>query len=52
MQIHKGRALAVGILCAVAATVTLWSGALSSASGALHSSGPAQAVHVTSHSGR
>ena len=46
MQIHKGRAAAVGFLCAVAATVTLWSGPLSAASGALHSSGQAQS-HVT-----
>lgn len=38
MQIRSGRAIAAGILCAIAATVGLWSGALASASGALHSS--------------
>jgi hypothetical protein len=37
---HPGRALAVGILCAIAATVTLWSGPLASASSALHTSTP------------
>jgi hypothetical protein len=48
MRIHKGRAAAVGLLCAVAATVTLWSGPLSAASGALHSSGQATAqAHTT-----
>ncbi len=38
MRNHPGRALAVGILCSIAATVTLWSGPLASASGALRSS--------------
>ncbi len=47
---RKGRAVAVGILCAIAATIGLWSGALASASGALHS--PAQARTTTSHSQR
>jgi hypothetical protein len=52
MRIHKGRAAAVGILCVVAATVTLWSGPLSAVSGALHSSAQAQAqVHDAGHSG-
>ena len=56
MRIHKGRAAAVGLLCGVAATVTLWSGPLSAVSGALHSSAPAQAqvqgqAHGTGHSG-
>jgi hypothetical protein len=41
MRIHKARAAAVGLLCVVAATVTLWSGPLSSVSGALHSSAQA-----------
>ena len=38
MRNHPGRAIAVGILCSIAATVTLWSGPLASASSALHSS--------------
>ena len=37
MMNHPGRAIAVGILCSIAATVSLWSGALASASGLLHS---------------
>jgi hypothetical protein len=37
MRNHPGRAIAVGILCSLAATVGLWSGALALASGALHS---------------
>jgi len=40
MRNHPGRAIAVGILCSIAATVTLWSGPLASASSALHSSTP------------
>jgi hypothetical protein len=40
MRNHPGRAIAVGILCSIAATVTLWSGPLASASGALHSNTP------------
>lgn len=39
----RGRAIAVGVLCAVAATITLWSGPLESASGALHSGADAGA---------
>jgi len=42
MRNHPGRAIAVGILCSVAATIGLWSGALASASGALHSGTQAQ----------
>jgi hypothetical protein len=38
MRNHPGRMIAAGILCSVAATVTLWSGPLASASGALHTS--------------
>ena len=38
MRKHPGRAIAVGILCSIAATVTLWSGPLASVSSALHSS--------------
>ena len=40
MRIHKGKAVAAGILCAAAATVTLWSGPLVAASSALHASSP------------
>ena len=39
MRNHPGRAIAVGILCSIAASVGLWSGALASASGALHAGG-------------
>jgi hypothetical protein len=46
MRLHKGKAIAAGILCAVAATVALWSGPLASASGALHS-GTSAAVHAS-----
>ena len=45
MQLHKGRVIAAGILCAIAATVAVWSGPLASASGTLHTSAPT-AVHV------
>jgi hypothetical protein len=47
---HPGRALAVGILCAIAATVTLWSGPLASASSALHSSTTTQVQPSTASS--
>ena len=40
MQLHKGRVIAAGILCAIAATVGVWSGPLASASGTLHTSAP------------
>ena len=36
MQLHKGRVIAAGILCALAATVAVWSGPLASASGTFH----------------
>ena len=36
MQLHKGRVIAAGILCAIAATVAVWSGPLASASGTFH----------------
>jgi hypothetical protein len=45
-----GRTIAVGLLCAVAATVSVWSGPLASASSALHSSG-ATPTHVALHGG-
>jgi hypothetical protein len=48
MRKHPGRVIAAGILCAIAATVALWSGPLESASGALHSS---STPHVPLHSG-
>ena len=41
MRVHKGRAVAAGILCAIAATVAVWSGPLFAASSALHASGEA-----------
>ncbi|HEY6426953.1 MAG TPA: hypothetical protein VIX84_06950 [Acidimicrobiales bacterium] len=43
MRVHPGRVIAVGLLCAVAATVAVWSGPLLSASGAMHSA-PATAT--------
>jgi hypothetical protein len=43
MRVHKGRAVAAGFLCAIAATVAVWSGPLFAASSALHASGQAQA---------
>jgi hypothetical protein len=46
MQVHKGRAVAVGVLCAIAATVGIWSGPLASASGTLHSG---TATSTTTH---
>ena len=54
MRNHPGRAIAVGILCSIAASIGLWSGALVSASGALHT-GASTDVHVQatpSHAGR
>jgi hypothetical protein len=50
MRIHKGRVAAAGLLCAIAATVAVWSGPLFAASSALHASGQAPA-HAVSHSG-
>jgi hypothetical protein len=37
MRVHRGRAVAAGLLCAVAATIAVWSGPLLSASSAMHS---------------
>ena len=49
LTLHPGRTIAVGFLCAVAATVGVWSGPLASATSALHSSG-ATPAHVVYHS--
>jgi hypothetical protein len=49
LALHPGRTIAAGILCAIAATVGVWSGPLASATSALHSSG-ASASHVAFHS--
>jgi len=46
MRLHKGRVIAAGVLCAIAATVGVWSGPLASASGTLHSGGPAAHVRA------
>jgi hypothetical protein len=43
MRVHKGRAVAAGLLCAIAATVGVWSGPLFAATGALHASSQASA---------
>jgi hypothetical protein len=48
MRDRKGRAIAVGILCATAASIGLWSGALASASGALRSGAQTQAQTTSS----
>jgi len=49
MRNRKGRAIAVGVLFAIAASIGLWSGPLASASGALHSGARAQVQMTTSH---
>jgi hypothetical protein len=36
MELHKPRVIAAGVLCAMAATVTVWSGPLASASQTFH----------------
>ena len=51
MKLHKGRVIAAGILCAIAATVTVWSGPLASASGTFHSGAQAPA-HVSADRSR
>ena len=51
MQLHKGRVIGAGILCAIAATVGVWSGPLASASGTLHSGAQAPA-HVSADRSR
>ncbi len=43
MELHKGRVIAAGILCALAATVTVWSGPLASASATFHTAATATA---------
>ncbi len=53
MRTHPGRAIAVGVLCAIAATVAVWSGPLESASASLHSGTPTQAISAApSHASR
>ena len=47
MRVHKGRAVAVGILFTIAASVAVWSGPLFAASSALHASSQAS-THVAS----
>jgi hypothetical protein len=49
MGINKGRVVAAGLLCAIAATVAVWSGPLFAASSALHASSQPPA-HTVSHS--
>lgn len=54
LALSPGRTIAAGFLCAVAATVALWSGPLASASSALHTSDtpPAHgAMHSADHAG-
>jgi hypothetical protein len=53
MKLHKGRVIAAGILCAIAATVGVWSGPLAAASGTLHSGAPTTTpVHVNADRSR
>ena len=53
MRIHRGRAAAAGLLCAIAATVVVWSGPLFAASSALHASGQPPAPTISqSHTAR
>jgi hypothetical protein len=52
MRRRPGRAIAVAILCSIAASIGLWSGALASASGALHSGTQVRAPVTTSHANR
>ena len=49
MRRFKGRMIAAGILCSVAATVAVWSGPLAAASGALHSNAVPQVQAGGSH---
>ena len=51
MQLHNGRVAATGILCAIAATVGVWSGPLASASGTFHTAAPASS-HVSADRSR
>ena len=54
MRKFRGRAIAAGILCAIAATVAVWSGPLAAASADLRAAGgtttsrPAGSTHVAS----
>jgi hypothetical protein len=52
MRVHKGRAVAIAILCAVAATVAVWSGPLAAASQDLHSGAATVQVGTSVHHGR
>jgi hypothetical protein len=47
MHVHKGRAVAAGLLCAIAATVAVWSGPLFAATGSLHANSQAPAPAVS-----
>ncbi|HEX4162866.1 MAG TPA: hypothetical protein VHZ05_10230 [Acidimicrobiales bacterium] len=49
MRINNGRAAAAGLLCAIAATVAVWSGPLFAASSALHA-GSQPLTNTGSHS--
>jgi hypothetical protein len=51
MKLHKGRVIAAGILCSIAATVGVWSGPLASASATFHSDAPTP-VHVNADRSR
>jgi hypothetical protein len=50
MELHKPRVIAAGVLCAMAATVTVWSGPLASASQTFHTAATTPTpVHVHVH---
>ena len=46
MELNRARVAAAAALCAAAGAVALWSGPLSAASDALHSSGTVSSAHV------
>jgi hypothetical protein len=45
----KGGVAAIGLLCAVAATVAVWSGPLASATAGFHGSSPTATASVVAH---
>ena len=49
MRTHSGRAAAIGLLCAIAATVAVWSGPLEAASSSLHTGAAAVSQTASAH---
>ena len=52
MHFHKGRVIAAGVMCALAATVAFWSGPLASASGTFHTAATSAPAHVSADRSR